>query len=295
MPTFNNKPDGWRVVNDATYTGAWATDIDGVAGQRGTGSYALRFLSTSVQSCVMQTPAIPGSRGLYRITTVTRISNSAYATDALLWAYSADAAGNLKGYTYYASPGATNVWAEKRDYFYVPMDAYKIYALATKDGSSHSFTFDIDQMHIEKVPLWFNAWRTSTQSINSGGWPGCTKVQLNADTSCDPAASFDTSTNYRWTVPYDGVWQFTGQIGWSDSLNDQTVTLAQIRVNGTAVAESDLVLGKAHSPVVPPVVTGPLSLAAGDYAELYCYHDHGSSRNLNGGAGVTFLHGCEVG
>ena len=294
MPTFANPPDGWAVWDDTV----WGTDADGITpGNRGTGSYALRILATANDGAGMvQDMIVPQAPGLYRLRARVRASSITAGNKVvleLIWDNDAGfPSGTIGAYASFVGelPSA-NVWHEKSIYLYVPATAYGIYVLVGRAvGQASQFSADFDSVIVEKVPLWFDVSRATTQSVNSGSW---TKVQFATEAD-DPAACFDASTNHRFDVPFTGVYSLHASVEFESLTSGKQASL-RIRKNAaTIMSEQDSLLGATHGPVIQ-ATTGPIKLAAGDYIEVDAYHDYGSARNVGvSGSSYTWLRGCEV-
>lgn len=83
---------------------------------------------------------------------------------------------------------------------------------------------------------------------------------------------WSSSTNpTRFTVPYPGWWEFTGSIGWDQGAAGQRVT--SYRKNGVGTPINGTMLQWYNSAtsgaVGMPTVNMVISLAAGDYIEMY--------------------------
>jgi hypothetical protein len=96
-----------------------------------------------------------------------------------------------------------------------------------------------------------------------------TKIQFNAK-SYDPAALFDATTNYRFTVPagYAGKWLIHACVGLYSAGSNTTGSL-QIFVNGSA--RGYVYFYQPAATLLSPQITDILNLAAGDYVEIYIY------------------------
>lgn len=118
------------------------------------------------------------------------------------------------------------------------------------------------------LPMAFGAYRSgSNQSLTTNAY---TKVQLNAE-NFDTASAFDSSTNYRLTVPASGagIWRFDYAVGMSAT--SPTTVVAALYKNGTR-----LLVGSEGSTVSAfsegvSVGSALIQLAASDYIELYAY------------------------
>ena len=121
----------------------------------------------------------------------------------------------------------------------------------------------------------FQAYRTSYQSIANGTE---TKVQNNVEVF-DTHDAYDSSTNYRFTVPSGHAGKYLiGAGNTIDNVTDQKWVITRVRKNG-----SDLKSVLAHSSGGHPV-SAELSFiedaAVGDYYECWVKHLDGSTSDL---------------
>ncbi len=127
-------------------------------------------------------------------------------------------------------------------------------------------------------------YQSTQQTLAHNTW---TKVVLDAE-EFDIQNEGDTA-NYRVTVSQDGKYLVIGSIGfyYDDVVADKTVACA-IYINGGAHA-----LNYAQTSVadlgIGVSVTIIRSLSAGDYVELYGYHNFGADARLLARSGRTYL------
>jgi len=136
----------------------------------------------------------------------------------------------------------------------------------------------------------FSAYLSADQSIANAT---VTKVNLNVE-SFDTDDAFDSSTNYRFTVPTggDGKYFFVGTITWVNLTNEDE---GQVRIhkNGTFVQGSGYFQGQNGT--VTYQATQVLNLVAGDYIELHGYQVSGGAISADGGEAYTNLKGYKLG
>jgi len=111
--------------------------------------------------------------------------------------------------------------------------------------------------------------RDGSQSITAETW---TKVQLNSEIY-DSASAFDSSTNYRFTVPsgQGGKYFFQGSIYANAGDNNLQRIHTRLYKNGSAIvtfSENDWT-NQAYRGSDMYSSSAVLSLSAGDYIELY--------------------------
>jgi len=122
----------------------------------------------------------------------------------------------------------------------------------------------------------------SNQSVPSATW---TKIQLNA-TLYDEQGEFDTTTNYRFTATEAGYYIVIGSISILNIDDQKTVTVA-IRKNGASCAYTRYYTSGTAAPIISAVSIAHLD--AGDYLELWVYHNHGSNRDVAAGSSYTYM------
>ena len=156
--------------------------------------------------------------------------------------------------------------------------------------TANLYTADVGQFVLEKVPLWFNAFRSADQgALAASGWR---QIYLNSDTDTDPAAAFNTGT-YNFVAPYAGVFEFATSLSCSTTIADAKVYSVGIAVNGSIQAQNDYVLGAAHAPT-GQCSTGPLVLASGDTVGAYVLHNHSADITVQSSSQYTWFRGKEV-
>ena len=126
----------------------------------------------------------------------------------------------------------------------------------------------------------FSVTNSSSQSYSSGVW---TKVVLDTEQH-DTDSAFDSSTNYRFTVPAGegGTYVFTGQLTHDDMVDtgDVKVTLYKNGSQVTAATVKDYAqVAFSYNMHIPFTFT--LDLAASDYVELWAKHEMGGTRYIS--------------
>ena len=130
---------------------------------------------------------------------------------------------------------------------------------------------------------------SSSQSLSDST---VTKLQLN-DELIDTDSAFDSTTNYRFTVPTGkgGRYSISYQVGASSYSAVRTIAL--IKKNGTIISESE----DFNSTATLNTAGGSyiLDLADADYIELFGYQNSGGSASIRGGTVFhTFLSGYKI-
>jgi len=107
----------------------------------------------------------------------------------------------------------------------------------------------------------------------------------------DTDSAFDTSTNYRFTVPSGkaGKYFLYGQYRMSSNA-DFGRLVSSIRKNGTSISETNQRNEDEESATSTIVV----DLSVGDYVEHFGYHNAGSAKYIFGDAIRTFFLGYRL-
>lgn len=127
--------------------------------------------------------------------------------------------------------------------------------------------------------------RASGQSVNSGA---DTKVQHTVEAS-DVSGVFDNAVNYRMTPTISGTYFAIGSALFIN-MDDNEMCESKIWKNGSEYAfKRDSIAGTG---IDRTVICSAMVAMNGttDYLEHYCYHNHGSARNVGAGATDTFFH-----
>ena len=139
---------------------------------------------------------------------------------------------------------------------------------------------------MKNTPAFF-AYLNSNQTVPNDTM---TKLTLNAELF-DTHSAFDTSTNYRFTVPsgHAGYYSVSGQMRSNASADFDHLNL-YIRKNG-----SDYVFSKCRNEIGETLnASAVVSLSEGDYLELFALHIRGSNSIIAGSSTQTFLTGNKL-
>jgi len=143
----------------------------------------------------------------------------------------------------------------------------------------------------------FGATASSTQSISNGGWA---KVTLNSE-DWDTDSAFDSSTNYRFTVPTgEGGKYLFNYGGYLVSMTTNGYFQLQLYKNGAELRESAFRAYMSTSATSSMNITSSIcvSLAAADYIEFYVIQDNpdgsGGTRTLSNADYKPFLTGMKL-
>tara|TARA_Y100000004_G_scaffold175983_1_gene216065 strand:+ start:281 stop:838 length:558 start_codon:yes stop_codon:yes gene_type:complete len=126
-----------------------------------------------------------------------------------------------------------------------------------------------------------------------------TKVQLNA-TTIDTDSGFDTTTNYRYTIPSEkGGKYFISAQAMMVNASVSTMSFAQSHLykNGTRIGRGTVDFRNNYGIRCSPNVNAILDLSAGDYLELHVQVDRtsGSTSVVTYDNGETYLTGFRIG
>ena len=119
----------------------------------------------------------------------------------------------------------------------------------------------------------FSARRTSNQSFTSGA---NTKVQCQTE-DYDDGACYDNATNYRFTAPVNGLYDFSGHANYRGSDAEPTVAYAMLWKNGAEFRRGE----DLYATLAASVNVSSVYLVAGDYIELYTNASIASIPNLS--------------
>jgi len=150
---------------------------------------------------------------------------------------------------------------------------------ATLDMSSGTMTLNSSM----KMTPAFSVMRSSDQTISDGSW---TKIQFNSE-FLDSDNAFDSSTNYRFTVPSGegGKYMLFVNAYVQYGANGSTLRTA-IYKNGSSEHLSIFTdgVGVAHNSITSMV----MNLSASDYIEFYAWQNRGGNDNLQGPHTVAY-------
>ena len=143
-------------------------------------------------------------------------------------------------------------------------------ALFSSDGSGNVTT---SASGLQNTPA-FMARASASQSIANTTY---VKITLDIE-DFDTNSAFDNSTNYRFTVPSgEGGKYYIGYVlGTGATFNDQNRIIGKIYKNGSGqnfTVANDWTSGSNIDMIINNAVT--MNLSAGDYLELYMYHNSG--------------------
>jgi hypothetical protein len=131
-------------------------------------------------------------------------------------------------------------------------------------------------------PPSFKLVKTSTQSITSGSFQAASWDLASIDTYGGWTAGLPT----RYTVQCPGTYWISGNIGWVPFTPTNILTEAYIAVGGSEFTET---LGTNDSAIVSNDTTATwtggtlLSLAIGNYVEMYVFQSLGSAHGIISG------------
>lgn len=139
-------------------------------------------------------------------------------------------------------------------------------------------------------PYKFSAYNSVATTIAAGSSP--TKVALQTKIY-DTSTNFDATTNYRFTVPIAGFYQFNG--GVQLFVTNTVLVFAFLYKNGGLLRTGTTGMnasGGANN--IASFAGGSFQLAANDYIELWASSSQASTSNTNTGLASTYLDGYFV-
>jgi len=140
----------------------------------------------------------------------------------------------------------------------------------------------------------FSVYRNAAQSMANAAY---TKIEFNAE-DYDTDSAFDSSTNYRFTVPVGGA----GKYFFSAKARSTAWTSTGARLIGylngaskihTSITNSETADGGYHT----VQNTWSMTLADSDYVEIFYWHDNGGAQNIQGDGtdwGLTAFTGFKI-
>jgi hypothetical protein len=128
--------------------------------------------------------------------------------------------------------------------------------------------------------------REATQAIDTGTF---TKIAIDNELA-DVGGIVDIATNDRIDIRRAGVYNVVGFTAIA-GLDDQEYVDALVYVNGAATLAATNFVSYAGANVTHKVTTGPklLTLAVGNYLELYVRHNEGATQNTGTGASACYI------
>ena len=163
-------------------------------------------------------------------------------------------------------------------------------------SSNGSGTFTINNSVLKNTPAFSAKLSANQTSVSAGTF---TKVQINSE-DFDTDSAFDSSTNYRFTVPSGkaGKYLFTAAVAcidFSGSNSVKDIYVGAFYKNGSAVKAEEshndaAVNGNGVS------LSAIIDLSASDYVELYVKADVGSGTGkIRGGSdNTTWFQGYRI-
>jgi len=137
------------------------------------------------------------------------------------------------------------------------------------------------------IDEFFRYGLTSDQSLANA-----TTVKINLDKALVSNSNFDTTTNYRYTVPSGKAGKYIiGASGNWLSAGDFNNCMFIIYKNGTGLTSSNIRQEHYENHYVDMLV----ELEVGDYIELYARQESGGAVSFRASDGTAFLQGYRIG
>lgn len=175
----------------------------------------------------------------------------------------------------------------------VKMNVVAEYWEALKDGTAitddviiarHIAGFDKSNLTSDVNPYKFFAYRNGAQTVAGG--PGVTKIQFETELF-DTNSNYDSATNYRYTAPVTGFYQFNANL----TFNNGTAANVDIGIglykNGSRFVHGNNLTGVAFPGVGAHAL---VSLTAGDYIEVYAENGNANTSALYVGNNPLFTY-----
>lgn len=148
-------------------------------------------------------------------------------------------------------------------------------------GTTTSMTFDTNGIMDMPLQPAVYAHLASNQSVNN---TSITKLSLASEVY-DRNNDFDSSTNYRFTAPVDGLYLAIASVHTTGTQDDNLIIY--IQKNG-----GDLFRTRTHASAGASMAancTGIALLDANDYLEVFVHHNFGSATNMTGSKEYTWF------
>ena len=153
--------------------------------------------------------------------------------------------------------------------------------IMTSDGSGN---LTLNNSALKNTPAFY-VYLSGSQSITSATF---TKVQFDTE-NFDTDSAFDSSTNYRFTVPSGeaGKYKFYFDLSGSSDSNNATYVIAALYKNGSLIKRSEMnsnSTANAQFRRFQVIASATLDLSVADYVEAYAYIN-GTSPFVQAGTG----------
>ncbi|WP_242394852.1 hypothetical protein [Anaeromyxobacter oryzisoli] len=127
------------------------------------------------------------------------------------------------------------------------------------------------QSQLNPVAAIYNT--VAGQSIPNAAW-----TTINFDTrELDPIAAVTTGSAWHFTAPISGLYHVAATVGGGGTTGQRIITL---RRNGAEVQRGNRLAANAAAGLTYCVVSGYVSLAAGDQVDVQFYQDSGGAAGL---------------
>lgn len=140
-------------------------------------------------------------------------------------------------------------------------------------GNITPYKADKSVLTVDSNPYKFSAYRSTAWNTTNGGG----KVPFNAE-EFDTNNNFDSTTNYRYTAPVSGYYQFNACVGFDPG--DGAGHITYLWKNGALFKSGSASISYAGPFHRATTVSAFVYAAAGDYFEIYFY-GNGSAGNYN--------------
>lgn len=118
-------------------------------------------------------------------------------------------------------------------------------------------------------PYKFSVYRSSAQNTGNGAYA---KIQFNSE-YFDTNSNFDSSTNYRYTAPVSGFYQFNASFSCTTGASE-TLIITLFK-NGSEYDRGQRLVHTTAG-IAQLLYSNMIQLTAGDYVEIYSYASGGA-------------------
>jgi hypothetical protein len=137
------------------------------------------------------------------------------------------------------------------------------------------------------APPVFAGYQSNAQSLTSGAF---TPILLDVETLDSDGGHSTVTNSSRYTAQVAGTYLVTGSVVFTG--NATGIRVAHVRVNGTVVRGSQMILPANGTVQVPIPLSCPATLAVGDYVEVAGQQNTGSALTTYTGVDATSSMAC---
>ena len=136
------------------------------------------------------------------------------------------------------------------------------------------------------------AFSVSASANQTGLTSGATtKVSFNTE-EVDSSNSFDPTTNYRFTAPRGGIYNFCSQVKMNNAATISAASVLLYKNNALCKTLGTFTNSASTTGVIQLGGSASIQVVAGDYFEIFVNQTGGGTYNILGSATDTFFTGC---